>query len=179
MADDDNIEEQDDQLEDDAEGEDGEGEEGGGEGGGKKKLLLIIVVAVLLIGGAGGGAFFILSNTEEEPAPEAAEEAPKQQAYFYKMPEFVINIGTRGVSNKFLKLKVHLELASEEDAKIVEQVLPRIVDDFNLYLRQLRVEDLQGSAGIFRLKEALLLRAKQSAKPADVKNVLFTEVLVQ
>ena len=42
----------------------------------------------------------------------------------------------------------------------IEAVMPRIVDNFQIYLRELRLEDLRGSAGIYRLREELL-RARE------------------
>jgi flagellar FliL protein len=43
----------------------------------------------------------------------------------------------------------------------------------------LRIEDLQGSAGLLRLREELLTRVNSSVKPAKVNDVLFKEMLVQ
>ncbi len=61
----------------------------------------------------------------------------------------------------------------------LESILPRIVDNFQVYLRELRVEDLNGSAGLQRLREDLLLRVTNAAAPAVVKDVLFRELLIQ
>ena len=57
--------------------------------------------------------------------------------------------------------------------------MPRILDEFNVYMRELRPEDLDGAAGIFRLKEELLMRINQAVAPTRVKDVLFQEFLVQ
>ena len=56
---------------------------------------------------------------------------------------------------------------------------PRIVDNFQVYLRELRIEDLRGSAGVYRLREELLARVNTAVQPVKVKNVLFNEVLIQ
>jgi flagellar FliL protein len=58
-------------------------------------------------------------------------------------------------------------------------VLPRIVDNFQVYLRELRLEDLQGAAGMYRLREELLNRVNAAVRPAQVKDVLFKEMIVQ
>ena len=57
--------------------------------------------------------------------------------------------------------------------------MPRIVDNFQVYLRELRLEDLRGSAGLYRLREELLSRVNIAAQPAQVNDVLFKEMLVQ
>jgi flagellar FliL protein len=100
-------------------------------------------------------------------------------AVFYDLPEMLVNINTAGRKRNFLKLRVSLELADEADINIVENVLPRIVDNFQVYLRELRLEDLQGAAGMYRLREELLTRVNAAVRPAQVKDVLFKEMIVQ
>ena len=63
--------------------------------------------------------------------------------------------------------------------KVLEAVMPRIIDNFQVYLRGLRIEDLQGAAGLQRLREELLLRVNAAAKGKHVRDVLFKEMLVQ
>lgn len=173
--------------------------------GGSSKLLIIIILAVVLIGGAGAGAYFFISSGKESSAEaghESAESAHAEakpaahgeakasghgaegavdaiQAHFYEVPEILVNLSSTGSANRYLKLKLNLEMSSEADMTSVERLMPRIVNDFQLYLRQLRVEDLQGASGVYRLREALLLRANQAAQPLQINDVLFKEILVQ
>ncbi len=63
--------------------------------------------------------------------------------------------------------------------RTLDGMMPRIVDSFQIYLRELRVEDLQGSAGLQRLREELLLRVNAAIAPAKARDVLFKEMLVQ
>lgn len=46
-------------------------------------------------------------------------------------------------------------------------------------MRELRPSDLDGSAGMYRLKEELLRRVNMTVYPAKVDAVLFKELLVQ
>ncbi|MFT7433573.1 MAG: flagellar FliL protein [Alphaproteobacteria bacterium] len=176
------------ELEENEEGTEGEEGEGGKKGG--SKLLIIIILSVVLIGGAGAGAYFFMGDdaTPEGEQVEVVEQGldkdgkplpPKPTAYFYEVPEILVNLASSGSATRYLKLKLNLEVATEEDLVQLEYVMPRIVDDYQLYLRQLRVEDLNGSSGIYRLKEDLLMRANQSAAPLQISNVLFKEILVQ
>jgi flagellar FliL protein len=98
---------------------------------------------------------------------------------FYEMPEMLVNINTAGRTRNFLKIKVSLELASEQDIARIDNVLPRIVDNFQVYLRELRLEDLQGAAGMYRLREELLNRVNAAVRPSQVKDVLFKDMIVQ
>lgn len=179
-----------DDLDDEYEDE-GDGESGAG-GGKKKKLLLIVILAVLLVVGALAGAYFAGladplfgkgKSAEETHAP--AEGAPAsapgvvQAAVFYDLPEMLVDLNTQGRKRTFLKIRVSLELASPTDTPLVESVMPRIIDNFQVYLRELRLEDLQGAAGVYRLREELLVRVNQAVRPAKVNDVLFKDMLIQ
>jgi len=74
---------------------------------------------------------------------------------------------------------VQLELANQADLAAVEAVMPRVVDQFQTYLRELRVRDLRGSAGIYRLQMEVLTRVNAAVAPVEVKDVLFQEILIQ
>jgi flagellar FliL protein len=146
-----------------------------------KKLVLFVVLPLLLLGGGGGAAYFMGlfgGAKADQPAEEhqAAEAGPST---YYEMPEMLVNLVTTGKKPSYLKLKVSLELKDEEASKQIDAVLPRIVDSFQIYLRALRVDDLQGSAGILRLRQELLTRVADAAKPTEVRDVLFKEMLVQ
>ena len=98
---------------------------------------------------------------------------------FLKMPDMIVNLNSPDGDTRFLRLAVQLELKSGKDLEAVEQIMPRIVDQFQTYLRELRVKDLRGSAGIYRLQIELLSRVNQVAHPVEVKDVLFQEILIQ
>jgi len=147
-----------------------------------KALILFIVLPLLLIVGGGGGAYFAGVFDAEEPVAEPAEEAVKEvekTVVFYDLPPMLINLNVGGSDASFLKLGIALELDDETVLPELEKLLPRVMDNFQVYLRELRREDLRGSAGIYRLKEELLYRINSSVKPIQVKDILFKEMLVQ
>lgn len=149
-----------------------------------KKLILFVVLPVLLLGG-GGAAFMMMSGGKEEPAQgkhaEPARTAPAviPKTVFFDLPEMLVNLNSNTRRPTFLKIHVSLELTSDQDAEYVKKMSPRIIDNFQVYLRELRIDDLRGSAGIYRLREELLARINMAVRPAKVKDVLFKEVLVQ
>ena len=165
--------------------EDQEAEQDGSEAPPKKKkskkLLLIVLPVVLLLGGAGGAYFMGVFGGKEDPAvaKKKAEEKARKEVVYYPVPEILVNLSGTGGKTHYLKIKVSLELANKTEIPKVEAVLPRIVDNFQVYLRELRVEDLRGSAGLYRLREELLARVNVAAAPAKVSDVLFKEMLVQ
>ena len=152
-----------------------------GKGMSGKKLVLFIVAPVVLLLLAGGGAYFMGLFGSAPPAAdgEMAEEGPMRPAVFYDLPEMLVNLNSSGRTSSFLKISVSLEIESESDRKRLDDALPRIIDNFQIYLRELRIEDLSGSAGMQRLREELLLRVNAAVRPSVVKDVLFKEMLVQ
>ncbi len=155
------------------------------------KKILIIVLPILLLLGAGAGIYFsglldkFMGHKGDEHHEEAADAhappPPKavQAAAFMDLPEMLVNLQTTGRKQAFLKLRVALELEAITDQPRVEQMLPRIVDNFQVYLRELRIEDLQGASGMHLLREELLTRVNAAVKPVKVSDVLFKEMLVQ
>jgi flagellar FliL protein len=91
----------------------------------------------------------------------------------------IVNLNSEDGTPRYLRLSVQLEFKTSEDMAAVESVLPRVIDQFQTYLRELRVRDLRGSAGIYRLQMELLARVNQAAYPVEVQDVLFQEILIQ
>jgi flagellar FliL protein len=170
-----------------AEGEDAEGKAGeGGEGGeaGKKKRfklrlsykkLAILAVPLVLALGVGG---YFAKDYVMDMLPEEGEEAAKPRVY-YTLPEMVVNLSARDKRAQYLKLKVSLEAPSQKVLDALNPVMPRVLDMFQLYLRELRSSDLEGSAGIYRLKEELLRRINLELHPYRINRVLFNEIIIQ
>ena len=172
----------------DAEGVEGaEGE--APKSGMKKKLLLILVPVVLLA--IGGGLYFTGvigggAETEEHADGEHAAEGEGEHgadgepvnSAFFALPDLIVNLSSE-TGARFLKLRVQLEIKNEADLPALEAVVPRVIDQFQTYLREMRVEDLRGSAGIYRLRQELLYRVNVAAHPVEVKDVLFQEMLIQ
>jgi len=160
-----------------------EGDEAGAEaaaGKSKKKKFIIIgaVLVVLLIGG-GAGAYFMLGKKDEKAAEAAAAEDAKAKPTYYALGDMIVNLSGEGKHPNYLKVKISLELADEKDLPLMESIKPRIIDNFQVYLRELRIEDLRGSAGMYRLREELLMRVTEAAQPVRIRDVLFQEMLVQ
>jgi flagellar FliL protein len=143
----------------------------------KKKLIIIAAAALLVIGGGGGGWFFFLRGAPEEVHAEV--KAPKPPV-FIDVPDMMVNLaGMPGERVQYLKVKVVLEVKEEKTIELVKPTMPRITDIFQTYLRELRANDLNGSAGLFRLKEELTRRVNLTIAPNQVTAVLFKEIVIQ
>lgn len=160
----------------DAETEDGEEQQDDAPKS-KKKLFIIIGAAVVLVLALGGGAYFFLLGGSKGGDEMYADVTP---TYFYDMRTMTVNLSTDGEGGEqFLKLSVSLELANEDMLAVIEPRMVRVRDAFQVYLRELRRSDLEGSAGIYRLKEELRRRVNLAIYPAQVDSILFKEILVQ
>ena len=179
--------------------EDGDGEQASS-GGGKKKIIIIIGLVLLIIVGGVAGAYFMglldpvvemivgpedatggEGEGDDGDACEEGEEGEEAKcaAVFYDLQELLVNLNSGGRKSSFLKIRVSLELASARDKAKMDTIMPRVIDNFQTYLRELRIADLKGSAGMYRLREELLVRVNAAAAPAKIKDVLFKEMLIQ
>lgn len=153
---------------------------------GKRLIIFAAILLLVLIGGGVGAAVMLGLFGGSSPPPAETAGAPpppapaqQQRAFFFEVPDLIVNLNTSGRKSTFLKIKIALELESPQDVDRINEVLPRIVDNFQVYLRELRIDDLNGSAGMYRLREELLRRVNIAARPVKVRDVLFKEMLVQ
>lgn len=173
--------------------EGGEGSEGaeGGEGGakkGKQKLIIIAVAGLLVLVGA--GLFFsgVLGGGEEGAKTEEHKELTEEEKaaaekanmpVYYELPQFLVNLNSTSGRASFLKMSVTLELRDAAAVATMDANKPRVVDAFNTYLRELRPADIQGSAGVYRLRVELMSRLNSTIQDGIVKDILFGEIIVQ
>ncbi|MGN6310662.1 MAG: flagellar basal body-associated protein FliL [Xanthobacteraceae bacterium] len=157
--------------------EEGAAAEGASAPKSKRKLVIIAAAVLLLLGAGGGGWFFFFNHHGEEKHAEAP--APKPPV-FVDVPDILVNLaGLPGERVQYLKIKVVLEVKDEPLVEKIKPTMPRLMDIFQTYLRELRATDLAGSAGLFRLKEELTKRVNAVISPGQVNAVLFKEVVVQ
>lgn len=145
----------------------------------KGKLKLIIAAAgFVAILGAGAGWFFLRGGHGAEKHAEVAP--PVKPPAYVEMPDMMVNlVGAPGERVQYLRVKVVLEIKEDKQAEAIKPNLPRVTDLFQTYLRELRPSDINGSAGLFRLKEELTKRVNNAVSPQQVSAVLFKEIVVQ
>ena len=145
------------------------------------KLFIFIGAAIVIVLLGGAGLFFFLSSGSSEASAEGGHAAPvmSSDTFIFNLPPMMVNLNGGGETQSFMKLTVALEVADEAMMTQIQPRLAKVVDAFQVYLRELRRSDLEGSAGIYRLKEELLRRVNLAIYPAHVESVLFKEILVQ
>jgi flagellar FliL protein len=156
----------------------GEGEAAPKKGFLSKKLIIMAAAGLLVLGGGGaGGYFFFFAKKPNEEKPVAAVVKPPT---FLDIPEVLVNLSSSGGGRShYLKAKIVLEVADAKIAEDIKPVLPRVLDAFQTYLREMRSSDLEGSAGLYRLRDELTRRVNLAVAPSKINAVLFKEIVVQ
>jgi flagellar FliL protein len=144
--------------------------------GSKKLIIITILGALALLLGVAAGLHFMgmLGGNKAAPSSVAKE---KEYAYL-DLPGIVVNISSTP-GQKFLHLVVSLELDSAGDVDKIKLVMPRVIDQFQVYLRELRLEDIKGASGMHRMHEELLTKINEAVAPIVVSDILFKEVGIQ
>ena len=175
----------------------------------KLPLLFIVIPAALLVLGGGGGAAFLLMQPKaaeagDHGAPKKGGHGKKtdkkgghggggetadaslgvisegpEGVVFLTLPDMVVNIQSVDGRPSFLKLKLTLGMNDYALAEHLQAEMPRLQDMFQGFLRELRPDDLAGSAGSFQLRAEILRRVNLIAAPGQVDEVLIEEMLVQ
>ncbi len=173
--------------------------------GGKRRGKLVIVLAgaaVLLLGGGGAAAYFLgffgggaaahgtakhaSATAGKEGAAKGKAESGKaregglaEDVTFVELPDMLVNLQAETSRPRYLRLRIAVEVEDDKAAAAVKALTPRVLDSFQMFLRSLTVDDVQGSAGMERLKEEMLARVNVAVEPSRIRDVLFKEILVQ
>ena len=170
--------------------------------GGKKKLIVIALLVLLLLAGGGAGLFFsgVLNSflgkskvtaehatakdqsksAEKGATGKAGEVAtPESAVVYFNLPDVMANLNPGSPTPSFIKTSISLEAPSKEVADKLQAMQPKIQDIVITYVRELRPSDLKGSAGVYRLRDELMLRINKALAPDKITNVLFKELLIQ
>ncbi|AJP72221.1 flagellar basal body-associated FliL family protein [Sphingomonas hengshuiensis] len=161
----------------------------------KKKLIIIGAAAAAMLLGGGGGAFMMLSGGStpegEEAQVEAGHAKPAKaegdhggeggegEAAFFDVPPMIVNLRSPDGAARFLKLHFMLVPGPDATEEVLKEKVPLILDAYQPFLRELRPEDLAGSAAVFRIKEELLVRATAAVGDGVVKDILIQDLIQQ
>ena len=172
-----------------------------GEAAARRKPPLVLIAAaagaLVVLGGGGAAAFMLMGGHGAHAESAKAHARPKKKAegehgkegkspisqgpdgvVYYTLPDITANMQTADGRPGYIKLKLAFELPDESAAEEIEPNAPRLNDMFQTFLRELRPEDLAGSAGSYQLRMEILRRTNLVIAPAKVKAVLIEEMLI-
>ena len=142
----------------------------------RMRAMLVVPVSIALLAIAAGVAFIAVSAREKRIVTNTiAVPAP----IFLDLPAIAVNLSTADERPRTLKLSLSLEAANPAAAGAVQAALPHILDSFQTHLRELRASELEGSAGMFRLREELMKRVNLAIAPSRVRAVLVRDIILQ
>lgn len=125
------------------------------------------------------GAEAAASGDDAEADAGHVMECEAGNPCYYAMPSLMVNLaGPEGERPQFLKLDLVLESSETSNFDLVPSSMPRLKDQLNSFLRELRVEDLNGSGGSYRLRRELLKRFNIVMAPAKIDAVLIEGMLI-
>ncbi|PYE84509.1 flagellar basal body-associated FliL family protein [Pseudoroseicyclus aestuarii] len=164
----------------------------------RRLALPLLALALALLAGTGGlmaalgigGLTSFAGGGGAEAAPAPHDEAPAAShggeggTQVLAMEEMIVNIAapTLDGQSAYRFLKLDLALVFDGDAPEAGQLpgrQPYLRDSFLDYLRQLTEADLQGSAGLARLRAELLRRARAVVGTETVQEVLIADLVIQ
>ena len=159
----------------------------------KRKLILIGAAAGVLLLGGGGGAAVMLSGAKAEAAGDSGHGAAPEGDHggdgegghgeggkeaFVDVPAMIVNLRSPDGAPRFLKLHFMI-VPAPGAAETVKDKLPLLLDAYQPFLRELRPEDLAGSAAVFRVKEEMMIRATAALGEGAVKDILIQDLVQQ
>lgn len=153
--------------------------------GGNKKLILGLVVFNVLAAG-GVGYVFMSGKDEAAAAPVAADAgvpaaAITPKALFGPMVELKPLVGNLDdpSAGRYVKVTVHLEIASEELRVPIEEAMVPIRNAMIVYFTGVKVEETVGAANRKKIAKDLLEQIQKVIGKSVVKRVFFAEFVTQ
>ncbi|NHN83366.1 flagellar FliL protein [Acetobacter musti] len=142
---------------------------------GKKKKLVPLVGAVIGVLALGGGGWFYKQHKPKVVKPKT--EQVQQEPFLVDIPTVISNLDSSSGRPVFVKITARLQVAGAQPSQVQAQI-PEIQNIFQTYLHESTQTDLSGN-GIYRLREAMLDRIAVQLAPIEVRDLLFTEFLIQ
>ena len=165
-----------------------ENQEEKSEKGGSKILLIVIVILLLLLLIIGGAvAYFLLSNNDSQDNPDQAKQEKvekkktsdlTQMGPIYPLDQFIVNLLSNN-SERYLKCKISLELDAPDLQQELDKKLPAVRDMIIQILSSKTVEEIQTARGKEKLKEEIKRKLNAMLTTGEIKNVYFTEFVIQ
>ncbi len=146
---------------------------------GGKKFLLLIIIGVVLLAGVGGGAYFFLFAKSSPPPEEEPQKPPEPEVGpFLQLDPFIVNLADP-TGHRYLRAKITLEFKNNEAFQKANERIPQINDAIIMVLSSKTVEEMLSPEGKLELRLELIRKLNDLLGPDTVKNIYFTQFVVQ
>ena len=153
----------------------------------KSKMMLFVILGVALAV-LGGGGFFAYTKflapppTLEEETPEVPTDLPDPFGEIVTLEPFVVNLSDPK-GKRYLKMKISLEIdtetPTEEITEKINRLSPKLRNIVIMMLTSLSFEEVMTPEGKLRIRDELLERFNRVTRPDKIKNIYFSEFVVQ
>ncbi len=149
------------------------------------KLMLIVIVLNVLVMAAGGAAFFVGGSPDDGKA-EAGEKKTEDDMMMemdgpptlVKLEPFIVNLNDAGGS-RYLKISLEVEVPGEKGVEVAMGRMAPMRHKVISYLSALSYADIAGKGKKVDLQKALVTELNEELKGKVVKNLYFTEFVIQ
>jgi flagellar FliL protein len=152
-----------------------------------KKLLIFAFMAINLLVLGFGSYLVYISTLGNDPKKLSNEKAEKELAKFeeslrgdpviYTLAPFNTNL--EGVPRRLIRLDLSLEMMDEEGYEEVIGIAPEARDSIMRILNGKTFDDVESVQGKLHLKNEIIAQLNSELKKGVVKNVYFSELVVQ
>lgn len=159
------------------------------------KMLIIIAGGFLVIAALGGVAYFKViapRMSGQAPADDQAALAAQQGSQqptpageekatlgpMFQLDPFIANLADEG-ANRYLKARMELEVSDEAVAAELDNRLPQIRDMVLVLLSSKTFADIRTPRGKAQIRDEIIMRANSALTAGEVRQVYFTEFVVQ
>lgn len=152
---------------------------------GKKSPLKLIILAFVLVLLLGGGAFawktgmlHSIMGGKNKVSQEIRKDTKPDIGPIYTMDSFIVNLN-EPQGRRYLKVKIALEMNREKLKSEMDQRLPQLRDGILTLLSSKSYKDIADYSGKYQLREEILNMINGYLKTGKIKNVYFTQFIVQ
>ncbi|MBR8462207.1 flagellar basal body-associated protein FliL [Campylobacter sp. faydin G-24] len=162
--------------------------------GGKSVLIVIIIAILVLLLIVGGLVMFLLSGEDEQmantaPQAQIQQSAPAKQhgkrssdftnmGPIYPLDQFIVNLLSENGS-RFLKTKIDMEQSSEQLTPELDKKKALLRDIIIRTLSSKTYEEVSTAKGKDRLKDEIVGKINEVLSDGYIKNIYFTDFVVQ
>jgi len=142
----------------------------------KSKIVFFAILGVALLLLGGGGFFAYL--TFLAPPPPGEQESRQEIGEMFSLEPFVVNLADP-TGKRYLKIQIQIELENPKAVENAERAVPRLRDNVIMMMTALSFEEVMTPEGKIRIRDELLERFNVVLRPDRVRNIYFTEFVVQ
>jgi len=150
----------------------------------KTVLIIVALVLILFMGMMGAGFFILWTKISQMPQHGAmygqmpAEESESGMGPLYELDTMIVNLADQG-GKRYLRITMALEVRDPDVVANIEKRLPQVRDAVLSILPTKKYDDVSTTDGKIALRTEIMEKINELLSKGSVKNIYFTEFVVQ